>query len=86
MATSAASWVDYDKSTPVPAGPIELGSCEHLTLLCRTLLDTHDPYKPAVLDWPKLDPDTGVQDQIPSDLGRSSRGGGKGRPECPDLR
>jgi hypothetical protein len=27
----------------------------HKTLFCRTLLDTFNPYKPAVIDWPKLD-------------------------------
>ncbi|HTT83416.1 MAG TPA: hypothetical protein VMF67_08035, partial [Rhizomicrobium sp.] len=27
----------------------------HKALFCRTLLDTFDPYRPAVLDWPKLD-------------------------------
>ena len=35
-------------------GPIRLGSDEHKRLFCKTLLDTHDPYRPAVLDWPKL--------------------------------
>src|SRR5215471_3716818 len=35
-------------------GPIRFGSDEHKRLFCKTLLDTHDPYKPAVLDWPKL--------------------------------
>jgi hypothetical protein len=38
-----------------PEGPIRLGSEPHKTLFCRTLLDTFDPYKPAVIDWPKLD-------------------------------
>ena len=36
-------------------GPIRFGSDEHKRLFCKTLLDTHDPYKPAVLDWPKLE-------------------------------
>ncbi len=36
-------------------GPIRIGSDEHKKLFCRTLLDTFDPYKPAVIDWPKLD-------------------------------
>jgi hypothetical protein len=31
------------------------GSEAHKTLFCRTLLDTFNPYKPAVIDWPKLD-------------------------------
>lgn len=39
------------------AGPIRLGSDEHKRLFCRTLLDTFNPYKPAIIDWPKLDPD-----------------------------
>jgi hypothetical protein len=38
-----------------PEGPIRLGSDAHRILFCRTLLDTFDPYKPAVIDWPKLD-------------------------------
>jgi len=42
----------------VPEGPIRLGSPEHLRLFCRTLLTTFDPYKPAVIDWPKLEPKT----------------------------
>jgi hypothetical protein len=40
----------------LPEGPIRLGSDAHKTLFCRTLLDTFNPYKPAVIDWPKLDP------------------------------
>jgi hypothetical protein len=38
--------------------PIERGSDAHKVLFCRTLLDTYDPYKPAVIDWPKLEADT----------------------------
>lgn len=34
---------------------IRLGSDGHKTLFCRTLLDTFNPYKPAVIDWPELD-------------------------------
>jgi hypothetical protein len=41
-----------------PQGPIILGSNAHKVLFCRTLLDTFDPYKPAVIDWPKLDAET----------------------------
>ncbi len=40
------------------AGPIRFGSEAHKTLFCRTLLDTFNPYKPAVIDWPKLDAET----------------------------
>jgi hypothetical protein len=41
-----------------PQGPINIGSDAHKVLFCRTLLDTFDPYKPAVIDWPKLDAET----------------------------
>lgn len=41
-----------------PEGPIRIGSEAHKVLFCRTLLDTFNPYKPAVIDWPKLDDET----------------------------
>lgn len=34
---------------------IKIGSEEHKTLFCRMMLDTHNPYKPAIIDWPRLD-------------------------------
>ena len=37
--------------------PIRRGSEAHKRLFCRTLLDTHNPYKPAVIDWPELERD-----------------------------
>ncbi len=42
---------------PIPPYParIRLGSEAHKALFCATLLDTFNPYKPAVIDWPKLD-------------------------------
>src|SRR5579863_2458277 len=36
-------------------GPIRIGSDEHKALFSRMLLDTFNPYKPAVIDWPRLD-------------------------------
>ena len=42
-------------ATPSQTRPIEIGSEAHKVLFCRTLLDTFNPYRPAVLDWPKLD-------------------------------
>jgi hypothetical protein len=36
-------------------GDIRPGTEEHKQLFCRMLLDTYDPYKPAVIDWPRLD-------------------------------
>jgi hypothetical protein len=38
-------------------GRIRTGSPEHLQMFCRMLLDTHNPYKPAVIDWPRLSPE-----------------------------
>ncbi|MBV9419993.1 MAG: ferritin-like domain-containing protein, partial [Alphaproteobacteria bacterium] len=39
----------------VGEGAIRWGSDEHKRLFCKTLLDTFNPYRPAVIDWPKLD-------------------------------
>ncbi|MFZ1992176.1 MAG: ferritin-like domain-containing protein [Alphaproteobacteria bacterium] len=36
---------------------MKVGSEEHKKLMCRMLLDTFNPYKPSIIDWPKLDPD-----------------------------
>lgn len=41
-----------------PQGRIRLGSEDHLRLFCLELLETHDPYRPAITDWPKLDKQT----------------------------
>jgi hypothetical protein len=41
----------------LPEGPIRIGSEEHKILFCRVFLDTFDPYKPAVIPWPRLDAD-----------------------------
>jgi hypothetical protein len=38
-------------------GEIRPGSARHKTAFCRMLLDTHNPYKPVVIAWPKLDPE-----------------------------
>jgi Rubrerythrin len=38
-------------------GEIRIGSADHLQMLCRVLLETYNPYKPAVIEWPKLDAD-----------------------------
>ncbi len=59
MTTTALTFPDltYDAPAPQP-GPIRYGSEAHKVLFCRTLLDTFDPYRPAVIDWPPLDPET----------------------------
>jgi len=47
-----------------PEAPIRPGSDAHKTLFCRTLLDTFDPYRPAVIDWPQLD--SGARERLVS--------------------
>ena len=37
---------------------LKLGSEEHKKLLCRTFIDTHDPFKPTDIQWPDLDAET----------------------------
>jgi hypothetical protein len=38
-------------------GPIVLGSEAHKQAFCRMLLDTHNPYRPSIVDWPPLEPE-----------------------------
>nr|WP_249359775.1 ferritin-like domain-containing protein [Cupriavidus sp. 2SB] len=45
------NWTD-----PEP-GPLRIGSPAHLRMFCNMLLQTHNPYKPSVIDWPVLPPD-----------------------------
>jgi len=54
LADQHAALRHWTHDTP---GLIRIGSDEHREMFCRMLLDTHDPYRPAVLDWPKLEPD-----------------------------
>src|SRR6516165_9283236 len=39
------------------SGPIVLGSEAHKRAFCHMLLDTHNPYRPSVVDWPVLGPE-----------------------------
>ncbi len=41
----------------VEPGPIVPGSDAHKSAFCRMLLDTHNRYKPSVIDWPVLEPE-----------------------------
>jgi hypothetical protein len=52
---SAVSGLRAATTAAGPGAPVRLGSGEHLNLFCRMLLDTHDPYRPAIMDWPTLD-------------------------------
>ncbi len=45
-----------EDGAPAVGERIRIGSDEHKRLFCRTLLDTFDPYRPAVIDWPELEP------------------------------
>jgi hypothetical protein len=36
-------------------GPVQLGSDAHKRAFCRMFHETFNPYKPSVIDWPKLD-------------------------------
>lgn len=49
----AASLVAEDRD--FRPGSFRLGSAAHKEAFCRMLLDTHDPYRPAVMAWPVLD-------------------------------
>ena len=57
--TLTATTIDQTGRTWIgdPQGPIRIGSEAHKELFSRMLLETFDPYKPAVIDWPKLTPE-----------------------------
>ena len=38
-------------------GPLVLGSEQHKQIACRMFRETFNPYKPSVIDWPKLAPE-----------------------------
>jgi hypothetical protein len=55
---SALTFPEISGTGPeVGEGPIRPGSEAHKRLFCKTLLDTFNPYRPSVIDWPKLDAD-----------------------------
>jgi hypothetical protein len=56
-AINQADWTMRNWAGPDPANRIKIGSEQHKQLFCRMLLDTHNPYKPAVINWPRLTPD-----------------------------
>jgi hypothetical protein len=45
------NWIDREP------GEVPIGSLRHLKMFCRMLLETHNPYRPAVINWPKLEPE-----------------------------
>jgi hypothetical protein len=56
-ATVEAAERAFRSWTAAGAGPIEPGSEAHKIAFCRMLLDTHNRYKPAIIDWPGLEPE-----------------------------
>src|SRR5437870_3173156 len=52
MAAADATARTWSADAP---GSLRPGSEPHKTAFCRMLLDTHNPYKPAVITWPRLD-------------------------------
>jgi hypothetical protein len=57
VAIFSADSESRDRRKLRPTGTIRVGSDEHLRLFCLELLETHDPYRPAILDWPTLSPE-----------------------------
>ncbi len=55
--TMAAADAAARRWTAPASGAIRPGSEPHRIAFCRLLLDTHNPYKPGVIDWPLLDSD-----------------------------
>jgi hypothetical protein len=55
---SSAAPQTFTEAQPVAEEPLRRGSEAHKVVFCRTLLDTFNPYKPAVIDWPELDAET----------------------------
>jgi hypothetical protein len=38
-------------------GPLTIGSAAHRDATCQMFRDTFNPYKPSVIEWPRLEPD-----------------------------
>ncbi len=57
-ATIDAADVNTRQWTSLVDGPITPGSEVHLREMCRMFRETFNPYRPSVLDWPRLEPDT----------------------------
>jgi hypothetical protein len=53
MADQSSAYPALSTGEGQPA--LMFGSEEHKRVFCRMLLDTHDPYRPAVIPWPKLE-------------------------------
>lgn len=54
----AAEHAMYEWQSSDHSDTVEIGSEAHKSFFCRMLLDTHNPYKPAIMEWPPLDADS----------------------------
>ena len=57
MSIESADFAMRNWSGPDCERALRIGSEQHKQLFCRMLLETHNPYRPAVIEWPKLAPD-----------------------------
>jgi hypothetical protein len=57
LSIEGADFTMRNWSGPASERSLTIGSEEHKALFCRMLLETHNPYKPAVIEWPALAPD-----------------------------
>jgi hypothetical protein len=57
LSIEGADFMMRNWAGPTPERSLKIGTDEHKTLFCRMLLETHNPYKPAVIEWPALAPD-----------------------------
>lgn len=55
IATADFNARHWNFATP---GPIRPGDAAHYAMLTQLLIATYNPYKPAILNWPVLEPDT----------------------------
>src|SRR5581483_1200742 len=49
---ASRAWVSAE------AGPLKAGTAAHTQAVARMFRETFNPYKPLVLNWPRLDEDT----------------------------
>ena len=57
MSIESADFLMRNWSGRDPDKSVVIGSEEHKILFSRMLLETHNPYKPAVIEWPRLSPE-----------------------------
>ena len=55
QATLDAADIAFRQWSAPENGRLEPGSEAHKAAFCRMLLETHNPYRPAIIDWPKLE-------------------------------